>query len=54
MSDSNKKILLVLLGILFIAGAVFLVARPKNEKIKGLKAEIYVRKKNIRMNIYRI
>ncbi|MBR1773133.1 MAG: hypothetical protein IJ749_04470 [Eubacterium sp.] len=40
MSDSNKKILLVLLGILFIAGAVFLVARPKNEKIKGLKAEI--------------
>ena len=40
MSDQNKKILLVLLGVLLVAGAFFLVVRPKNESIKSLKSDI--------------
>ena len=40
MSDTNKKILLVLLGIALIVLAVVFVVRPKNESIKGLEAEI--------------
>ena len=40
MSDSNKKILLVLLGIAFIVLSVVFVVKPKNESIKGLKSEI--------------
>ena len=40
MSDQNKKILLVLLGVLLVAGAFFFVVRPKNESIKSLKSEV--------------
>lgn len=40
MSDQNKKILLVLFGVLLVAGAFFLIVRPKNESIKSLKSDI--------------
>ena len=40
MSDTNKKILLVLLGIALIVLPIVFVVRPKNESIKGLEAEI--------------
>ena len=40
MSDQNKKILLVLLGVLLVAGAFFLIVRPKNESINSLKSDI--------------
>jgi hypothetical protein len=40
MTSSNAKILLALLGIGLVVVAVFLVARPKNESIKALQAEV--------------
>lgn len=40
MTSSNAKILLTLLGIGLVVAAVFLIARPKNESIKSLQAEI--------------
>lgn len=40
MSDTNKKILLVLLGIALIVLSVVFVVRPKKESIDGLKVEI--------------
>lgn len=40
MSDSNKKILLVLLGIALIVLSVVFVVRPKKESIDSLNAEI--------------
>ncbi len=40
MTSSNAKILLALLGIGLVVVAIFLVARPKNESIKALQAEV--------------
>lgn len=40
MSDTNKKILLVLLGIALIVLPIVFIVKPKKESIDGLKAEI--------------
>jgi len=40
MTSQNAKILLTLLGIGLLVVAIFLVARPKNESIKALEAEV--------------
>ncbi len=40
MSDSNKKILLVLLGIALLVLSIVFVVRPKKESIDSLNAEI--------------
>ena len=40
MSDTNKKILLVLLGIALLVLPIVFIVKPKKESIDGLKAEI--------------